>query len=177
MESWHAQQPWNMAPFSVSHIDNVCAAPLHWGFLPLRPWSKTRKSSTTHQAWEVLASQRGRRTHLTEERKLVIGEKPVGLIQEKISADEFFESPVFALHKPICPLTLWEKNKAIFRVTQETRSDPQLVSVWSCWTCKWRLERRREHLPIALVSSPLAFRMENLNFARTSLFGQLTSNR
>lgn len=68
-------------------------------------------STNTDQAWEVLVSQWGRRTHLTEEGKLVIREKPVGLIQEKISADEFFESPVFALHKPICPLTLWGEKK------------------------------------------------------------------
>lgn len=59
----------------------------------------------------MLLSQRGKRTHLTEEGKLVIREKPVGLIQEKISTDEFFESPVFALHKPICPLTLWGEKK------------------------------------------------------------------
>lgn len=32
-------------------------------------------------------------------------------------------------------------------------------------------------LPIALVSSPLALRIENLNLARTSLFGQLTKRR
>lgn len=31
--------------------------------------------------------------------------------------------------------------------------------------------------PMALVSSPLALRMENLNLARTSAFGQLTSSR
>ena len=33
------------------------------------------------------------------------------------------------------------------------------------------------HLPIAFVSSLLAFRRENLNFARTSLFGQLTKSK
>lgn len=38
-------------------------------------------------------------------------------------------------------------------------------------------DRKCFYIPIAFVSSPLAFKMENLNFARTSLFGQLTSNR
>ncbi len=35
----------------------------------------------------------------------------------------------------------------------------------------------RKLLPMALVSSLLAFSKENLNFALTSLFGQLTSNK
>lgn len=88
-------------------------------------------STDTHQVCELLLSQRGKRTHLTEEGKLVVREKPIGLIQEKISTDEFFESPVFALHKPICPLTLWseKKKKVIFRITQKTVSNPQFVNV------------------------------------------------
>ena len=81
------------------------------------------KPTDSRQVWGLLVSPWGTRTHLTEKGKLVIREKPVGLIQEKISTDEFFESPVFALHKPICPLTLWsreKKKKVIFRVTQNT---------------------------------------------------------
>lgn len=121
------------AQLSISHINNIRAAPLHLGiFLTLCPWNNTIKSADTHQVWELLLSQWGKRTHLTEEGKLVIREKPVGLIQEKISTDEFFESPVFALHKPICPLTLWgekKKKKVTFRVTQKTRSKPQRVNV------------------------------------------------
>lgn len=74
--------------------------------------------------------QQGNKTHLAEESKLVIREKPVGLIQEEISAYEFFESPVLALHKPICPLTLWsEKRKVVFKVTPKIRSHPQPVSL------------------------------------------------
>lgn len=100
------------AQLSVSHTNRICAAPLRPGiFLIHHPWYNTIMSTDTHQVWELLLSQQGKRTHLTEEGKLVIREKPIGLIQEKISTDEFFESPVFALHKPICPLTLWSEKK------------------------------------------------------------------
>lgn len=120
----------NMAQLSVSRVNNIRAAPLHLGIFLLSILDNNT-STNTHQVWELLLSQQGKRTHLTEEGKLVIRKKPIGLIQEKISTDEFFESPVFPLHKPICPLTLWsEKKKVIFRVTQKKiKSNPQLVKV------------------------------------------------
>ena len=120
----------NMAQLSVSRVNNIRAAPLHLGIFLLSILDNNI-STNTHQVWELLLSQQGKRTHLTEEGKLVIRKKPIGLIQEKISTDEFFESPVFPLHKPICPLTLWsEKKKVIFRVTQKKiKSNPQLVKV------------------------------------------------
>lgn len=120
----------NMAQLSVSRVNNIRVAPLHWGIFSLSILDNNT-STNTHQVWELLLSQQGKRTHLTEEGKLVIRKKPIGLIQEKISTDEFFESPVFPLHKPICPLTLWsEKKKVIFRVTQKKiKSNPQLVNV------------------------------------------------
>lgn len=55
-------------------------------------------------------SKPGKRTHLAEEGELVIREKSIGLVQEKISTDEFFESPVFALHEPISSLALWDRK-------------------------------------------------------------------
>ena len=120
----------NMAQLSVSRVNNIRAAPLHLGIFLLSILDNNT-STNTHQVWELLLSQQGKRTHLTDEGKLVIRKKPIGLIQEKISTDEFFESPVFPLHKPICPLTLWsEKKKVIFRVTQKKiKSNPQLVKV------------------------------------------------
>ena len=120
----------NMAQLSVSRVNNIRAAPLHLGIFLLSILDNNT-STNTHQVWELLLSQQGKRTHLTEEGKLVIRKKPIGLIQEKISTDEFFESPVFPLHKPICPLTLWsEKKKVIFRVTQKKiKSNPHLVKV------------------------------------------------
>ena len=121
-DKWKTELPnnlENMAQLSVSRVNNIRAAPLHWGIFSLSILDNNT-STNTHQVWELLLSQQGKRTHLTEEGKLVIRKKPLGLIQEKISTDEFVESPVFPLHKPICPLTLWsEKKKVIFRVTQK----------------------------------------------------------
>ena len=45
------------------------------------------------------------------------------------------------------------------------------------WVDLWTERDAAADSPIALVSSPLALRIENLNLARTSAFGQLTSSR
>jgi len=45
-------------------------------------------------------------TYLTKYGKPVVRKKSIGLIHEEISSNELLEAPVFALHEPVCPLTL-----------------------------------------------------------------------
>lgn len=55
---------------------------------------------------EVLLFQWHRKTYLTEESEFVIWKKSIGLIQKKVSSNEFLESPVLALYKSIRSLAL-----------------------------------------------------------------------
>ena len=61
---------------------------------PLKP-----RHTLTHSHTRTL-------TYLAVDGELVIGEKAVGLVKQKISSDEFLEAPVLALDKPVCPLAL-----------------------------------------------------------------------
>jgi len=47
--------------------------------------------------------------HLAEYSKSVVGQQSVGLVHEEVSSNELLEAPVFALHEPICPLTLYTR--------------------------------------------------------------------
>ena len=143
---WKTELPNNLentAQLSVSCVNNIRAAPLHLGIFSLSILDN-KTSTDTHQVWELLLSQQGKRTHLTEEGKLVIRKKPIGLIQEKISTDEFFESPVFPLHKPICPLTLWsEKKKKLYLGLLKKRSNQiHNLSMYKAAGCENRVKQR-----------------------------------
>ena len=61
------------------------------------------------------------RLYLTKKRQLVIWEKTVAFIQQKISANKLFEAPVFALDKTIRALTFCRKKFTVHHYKSTNR--------------------------------------------------------
>lgn len=70
------------------------------------------------------------RTNLTKNRELIIGEKSVGLVQQKITSDKLLKTPIFALHESVGPLALHGFGFFPFRVEDaELKLRPDLALV------------------------------------------------
>lgn len=44
----------------------------------------------------------GHHAHFAEYCQLVLGQKTIGFVQQKVSPNELFEAPIFALNKSVC---------------------------------------------------------------------------